>query len=69
MSTMRIHHGEVFADVLVDRRGPCDIWMYVIQREGKPDILAMGSCHSEAEARETAANVLRQFKARSAKAG
>ena len=68
MSAIRITRDNLFADILVDRRGPVDIWVYVVQREGQPDILAMGSCHSEAEARQVAAHALRQFKADSAAA-
>jgi hypothetical protein len=58
----------LFADLLVDRRGPSDVWMYVVQRRGQPDILAMGSCQSEDEARETATRLLRQFTSRNAAA-
>ncbi len=62
MSAIRIVRGEMYADILVDRRGAGDVWMYVVQREGQPDILAMGSCASETEARDAAWKALRLFK-------
>jgi len=68
MSPLRITRGSLYADILVDRRGPTDIWIYVVQREGNPEILAMGSCHSESEAREAATHALQQFLSRSARA-
>ena len=61
LAAIRISLGELYADILVDRRGPRDVWMYVIQREGSPDILAMGSCDSEKEARKTASDALQRF--------
>ncbi len=68
MSYFRLTRGNVYADILLDRRGPKDIWMYVVQREGSPEILAMGSCRTEAECRKTAAQALKQFESRSASA-
>ena len=59
MSPFRITHGNLYADILLDRRGVEDIWIYVIQRAGSPEILAMGSCRSEAEAREVAATAMK----------
>ena len=56
----RITHGNVYADILRDRRGPEDIWIYVIQRQGSPDILAMGTCATEADARKVANKALRE---------
>jgi len=61
MSGVRLTRGDLFADILVDRRGPADVWMYVVQREANPEILAMGSCHTEAECREVAGQALKHF--------
>jgi hypothetical protein len=69
MSPFRVSRGNVFADILVDRRAPQDVWVYVVQREGSPEILAMGSCQSKEKAIEVASELLMQFRARSAKAG
>ncbi len=61
MAPFRLTRGNLYADIMVDRRGPSDMWMYVVQREGSPEILAMGSCQSEDEARAAAAQSMKQF--------
>jgi hypothetical protein len=61
MALYRIDHGNLYADILLDRRNPTDIWIYVIQRQGSPEILAMGSCSSEAEARRIATDALKHY--------
>ena len=65
----RLKHGEFYADILPDRRGQnCGkrpgrlIWFYVVQRHGSPDILAIGSCASEQEAINSAAEAIREYK-------
>lgn len=67
MTPFRITHGSLFADILVDRRGPYDIWIYVVQRQSSPEVLAMGSCNSEEEARSAATSAMRQFGSRAKK--
>ncbi len=69
MSPIRVSRDDLFADILVDRRAPTDVWVYVVQREGSPEILAMGSCNSQEKAVAVATELLSQFRARSAKAG
>lgn len=62
--TVRVTNGSVLADILVDCRAPSDIWMYVVQRQGSPDIMAMGSCNSEPETRTAANQAVRQYDSR-----
>ena len=69
MSPFRVTRDDLFADILVDRRAPADIWIYVLQREGSPEILAMGTCNSKEKAMSVATELLSQFRARAAKAG
>lgn len=69
MSPIRVTRDDLFADILVDRRAPDDIWFYVVQRQGSPEILAMGTCDSQEKATQLATEVLAQFRSRSAKAG
>ena len=33
MSPIRVSRNDLFADILVDRRAPTDVWVYVVQRE------------------------------------
>lgn len=61
MALFRLTRGNVYAEIMVDRRGPYDVWMYVVQREGSSEIIAMGSCHTENEARAVASHALEQF--------
>jgi hypothetical protein len=37
----RVTCGDLFADLLVDKLALDDRWIYVVQREGPPEILAM----------------------------
>ena len=60
MSALRIH-GDLFPDILVDRRCRGERWIYVVQREGSPEILAMGDSTTREQATEQAARVLQQF--------
>ncbi len=69
MSPFRVTRDDLFADILVDRRAPDDVWVYVVQRLGSPEILAMGTCSSQEKATQLATELLNQFRARSAKAG
>jgi hypothetical protein len=63
VSSHRITVGNLYADILVDRRVSPEIWLYVVQREGSPEVLAMGSCASEDEAKKVAQDALSQFRA------
>ena len=58
-AAMTCTHGTYFSDIIRDCRGP-DLWLYVVQRHGARDILAMGSCTSEKAARETAITRMRE---------
>ena len=57
MSRVRITRGKFYADIIRDRHDP-GLWLYVVQRVGSMDILAMGSCHSEMMASETATHAM-----------
>ena len=61
MSTKRITRGNVYADILVDRRGPNEIWHYIGQREGSPEILFWGHSPNEKIAVEMAEALLKQY--------
>ncbi len=62
MSATRLAHGSLFADVL---RVPSDcdrqVWVYIVQRHGSPDILAMGTCPTEKGARELAQKIMKEM--------
>ena len=60
MSVIHLTHGDLYADLVRDRRAP-EIWLYVIQREGSADVLAMGSCASEKGARAIATRLMLEF--------
>ena len=60
--------GPFYADILRDRRDP-NIWIYVVQREGSADILAMGTCTSEQLARDISTARMRDLSAAAATAG
>jgi hypothetical protein len=64
MSAKRITRGNVYADILVDRRGPHDIWHYIGQREGSPDILFWGHTPSEQIAIQIAESLLKEYRTR-----
>lgn len=68
MSPRRLTRGNIFADILRDRRGPADVWIYVVQREGSADILAMGTCHTEDDAIQAATHAMAQFRTTAANA-
>ena len=59
--TTRLVHGDLFADIVPDRKQPVSVWFYVVQRSGSPKVLAMGSSHSEAEAEKDALNTIRDL--------
>jgi hypothetical protein len=63
----RLKYGEFYADVVSDRLGSESFWIYVVQRHGSPEILAMGSCASEELAIQTAADAINDARDRSAK--
>jgi hypothetical protein len=60
----RITLGGIYADILVDRRGPHDIWHYIGQREGSPDILFWGHTPSEEIAIQIAERLLKDYDSR-----
>ena len=58
MSAIRITRGVFFADVLRVRDTSLgELWVYIVQRTGSPDVLAMGTCAS----REAAEKLARQM--------
>ncbi len=64
MSPDRIKRGDLFADILVDRRDPeGEIWHYILQRSGSPDILIWGNCPTREDAVEIATRILDQYRA------
>ena len=64
MSATRLHRGPLFADVLRVRHEPEEVWVYIVQRKGLPDILAMGTCPTQAEAKKLALKMMDEFKSR-----
>ena len=63
MSPFRITVGTMYADVLVDRRGPAEVWHYILQREGSPEIVFWGNCQTREEAMKRAKDLLNQYRA------
>ncbi len=53
MGGVHLKSGDYYADLIPDKQFP-GIWIYVVQRQGSPEILALGSCHSQEEARTAA---------------
>ena len=65
MSATRVTRGELFADVLRIRQAPQEeVWVYIVQRHGSPDILGMGTCATQAAARKLAQEVMRDLQSR-----
>jgi hypothetical protein len=58
----RVIHGDFYADILPDRKHPGSIWLYVVQRSGSKDVLAMGSSRSEGEAEADALETIRDLR-------
>jgi hypothetical protein len=64
VSPDRIHLGNLYADILVDRRhGAAEVWHYILQREGSPEILFWGNVPSRDEAIRLATDLLHQYRA------
>ncbi len=54
-----------FADVLRVRDTHLkELWVYIVQRTGSPDILAMGTCTSQKAAEELALKIISDMQAR-----
>ncbi len=53
MCAVRLKRGDYYADIIRDSQ-LTNIWMYVVQRHGSRDILALGSCQSAEEAENAA---------------
>ena len=64
-----LKHGRFYADILTDWRDPRPCFIYVVQRHGSAEILAMGACNSEEEAIEYATDAIEHFRGKSATAG
>jgi hypothetical protein len=66
MSATRLTCGDLFADVLRIRHAPYEeVWVYIIQRHGSPDVLGMGTCHTQTAAKKLAEEVMRDLQTRS----
>jgi hypothetical protein len=66
MSATRLTHGDLFADVLRIRQAPHEeVWVYIVQRQGSPDVLSMGTCTTQAAAEKLAEDVMRELQSRS----
>ncbi len=59
-AALRLHTGPFFADIIHDQHDT-NIWIYVVQREGSPDILALGSCTTETGARDVAQRIMKDM--------
>ncbi len=57
MPNLRITAGNHYADIVQDRRDS-HLWVYVIQREGSSEVLAMGTCTDETQCKELAQRIL-----------
>lgn len=57
MPTVRLRAGEYFADLVQDRRDP-ELWVYVVQREGSTEVLALGTAIGEQATRQLANKIL-----------
>ncbi len=68
MARTRVNYGDYYADILPDWRTVRPYFVYVVQRQGSPEILAMGSCESEEEAVKFATDVIGQLRAKAASA-
>jgi len=64
MPATRLTRGNLFADVLRVRREPGDVWVYIVQRKGLPDILAMGTCPTQEQATESALKIIEDLRSR-----
>ena len=64
---IHLTHGDLYADIVRDRRDR-ELWLYVIQREGSTEVLAMGSCLGEEPARVLAMKIMRDLAATGADA-
>jgi hypothetical protein len=47
----RLRHGELFADIIEDRRDRSPVLMCVVQKQGSPEILFLGQFRSRTEAK------------------
>ncbi len=68
MRATRLKRGDFFADIIVSTHAGEQIWMYVVQRYGSKEILAMGSCHSEDYAISTASDAIDELRGTEQKA-
>ena len=53
---MRVHQPPYFVDILRDGRVHFELWHWIVQRQGSPEILGMGQEKTEDEARQSAEN-------------
>jgi hypothetical protein len=57
---VHLRFGVFYADIIPDEREP-GLFQYVIQREGSPDVLALGACNSQDAACALADRLMREF--------
>ena len=53
-----LNQDDYYADILTSMRAPSPYFIYVVQRHGSTDVLAMGCCDSEKEAVACATDVM-----------
>ena len=68
MLVRTINSGDYYADILTSPRNPEPYFIYVVQRQGSADVLAMGCCHSEKEAVASASDAVRLLRTKAATA-
>jgi hypothetical protein len=61
VSAIRLTWGQLYADVLYDCRAAEKVWIYVVQRVGSPDVLAIGSCFTREDAERLARKTMRDI--------
>jgi hypothetical protein len=68
MPNTRLKYGEYYADILTSWRDGRAFFVYVVQRHGSADVLAMGSCESEQEAIAFAEEAISHLRAKATSA-
>lgn len=68
MLVRTLDQGDFYADILTGLRAPEPYFIYVVQRRGSADVLAMGHCHSEKEAVAVAKKTIERLRRMAASA-
>jgi hypothetical protein len=64
MAAIRHSSGKLYADIIHDEHGAREIWIYIVQQSGSPEILEMGSCATREAAEKLADESMRQMTGR-----